>query len=801
MLNDIRHALRIFRKNLALSIAAILTLALGIGANTSIFAIINSVLIQPLPYSLSERMVTIQENSVRGGNQSLWIAREQYVAWKEQSQLLEQVAALNPVGFNIRLGSGTSRVQGARVSANFLSLLGISPAFGRLFIPQDEKYGSGDVAILHYGFWQDNFGSDPAVIGRNVIIDNIAFMVVGILPKTFDYHYHQDIWIPLRFTKNELETRGDRGLHVVALQKPGVTIEQAQAELNAISQRVQESEPEVTDKQTVSVIPLHEEVVGDVRLALIIFQVAVGFVLLIVCVNMTNLLLAQSAKRNKEIAIRLALGASRRQLIQQFFVESLLLALLGCVMGLAIALWTRRLILSSASNYLPFTASSDLDLSVFVFAIAISSITGVLVGLGPAVQFLKSNFSEILKSGDRSSQGRTHTKLRTVLVIAEVALSVILLIGAGLMIKSLLRLQEINPGFDATNVLKLRIALPAVDYPDEQKRIAYYQEAMARLKTLPGVTSVALINWLPLSRISTSVSIDVGNSGPAQQKLEADCHVITPDYFRVMKISLKQGRMFGESDRRSGPGVVIITERLKRQYFSHQNPIGQHLKINHNGAIFSGEIIGVVGDVRNEGLDKDPKPAIYALYLQPPWDKIALREIVIRTTSNPISLAGSARTQLWSLDTNVPIYQVYLMSEVLSRSIGNRKFNRNLITIFGFSAIVLVIIGVYGLVSYSVNQRTREIGVRMAFGAERFDIVKLILTQGMKIALVGIGIGLSSSIVLTTAMSKLLFGVSAIDPITFLETSLLIAIVIIVAAFFPARRAANLNPLAALRYE
>ena len=613
MLNDVRHALRIFRKNFSLSVAAILTLALGIGANTAIFAIVHSVLIQPLPYSHSERMVTIQEKSVRDGNESIWIARERYIAWKEENRLLEEVAAMNPVGFNFRIGNGTSRVQGARVSANFLSLLGISPAFGRLFTPQDEKYGSGDVAILHYGFWLDNFGSDPDVVGRNITIDNKAFMVVGILPKTFDYHYHQDIWIPLRFTKDELETRGDRGLHILALRKPQVAIQQAQAELNAISQRVQESEPGTTDKQTVSVIPLHEEVVGDVRLALIIFQIAVGFVLMIVCVNMTNLLLAQSAKRNTEIAIRLALGASRSRLIQQFFIESLLLALFGCVLGLSVALWTRHLLLSSASNYLPFTASNDLNFGVFVFAIVISSITGVLVGLGPVLQFLKSNFNEILRSGDRSSQGRSHTKLRTVLVISEVSLSVILLIGAGLMIKSLLRLQEINPGFDATNVLKLRIALPEAEYPDEEKRVAYYHEAMDRLKALPGVTSVALINWLPLSRISMSVSIDIGNSTFAGQDFEADCHVITPDYFSAMKIPLKQGRAFSESDKRSSAGMVIVTERLRRQYFNHQNPIGQHIKINHNGALFKGEIIGVVGDVRNEALDKNPKPAIYVL--------------------------------------------------------------------------------------------------------------------------------------------------------------------------------------------
>jgi putative ABC transport system permease protein len=793
ILSDIRFALRMLRKNRSLTIAAVLTLALGIGTNTAIFSLVNAVLIQPLPYPQIKRIFTIHEVSRTGDDESIWMTRKRYQAWQTESQTTE-IAALLPVGFNFRLGNGTHRVQGARVSTNFFSILGAKVAHGRLFITSDKNYQSEGIAVLDYRFWQNDLGSDPGIVGKTITIDNNIFRIVGILSSKFDYYYHQDVYIPLQFTADELQTPGDRSLHIIGVTKRGISFHQSQVELNAISRHVQGLESPTTDKKEVRVIPLQEEVVGDVRPALILFQVAVGFVLLIVCVNMTNLLLAHSSTRQKEVAVRIALGASRRRLIQQFFVESLLLTFFGGILGLALMLWSRNLLLNAATDYLPFTALNNIHYGIFIFVFIVSILTAFLIGLAPAFQFSKNN--ALLRSGDRISSGG---KWRSVLVAIEIALSLVLLIGSGLMIKSFWRLQEVNPGFKSKDLLKLRIALPEVDYSDIWKKRAYYDEALLRLENIPGVSDVAMINWLPLSRISLGVAFDFERA-PLNKRIEADCHVITPQYFQAMQIPVKLGRAFSERDNYQNPGVVIVTENFQRRYFQNQNPIGQRIKIDRNETTFVAEIVGVVGDVRNQALDIPPQPAIYVSYLQPPWDEVALREIIVKT-AEPSDLAEQARKQLWAINPDVPVYQVQEMSQVVERSLGSRRFNRNLISFFGIIAVVLVVIGVYGLISYSVTQRTREIGVRMAFGAQRKDILKMIVNQGMKIAMTGVFFGIIAALLLTSMMVKLLFGVNAMDLTTFGTISLLIMIVVCIACYFPANRASKLNPLNALRHE
>ncbi len=783
-----------------MSAVAILTIALGIGANTAIFSIVNSVLIQPLPYRDSDRLFTIHEFAPNGEDQSVWITRDRYSAWKKESQSFHGFAALHPTGFNVRIGKGTQRVQGARVSPEFFSLLGVSALRGRLFTAQDSDREQ-QIAVLDYYFWRNNFGGDPALIGQSITIDNRVYLVTGILPETFDYHYHQDLWIPLHYTKEELQTPGERSLHILALLRRNATAQQAQAELRTISNNVQRLESAGSDRKMPQLVPLQEHVVGNIRHSLIVFQIAVGFVLLIVCVNMTNLILAQSSAREKEIRIRLALGAGRWRLSRQFIIESLLLSIAGGTLGVTIFVWTRKVLLSSVSIHLPFTAAGEADLSVLAFAGLVSVTTGLLIGMIPAIQLTRTHFSQGLNTGLRSSANRTSGMWRTALVISEVALSVILLIGAGLMIKSFWLLQRVNPGFDPNHILKLRIALPETSYSDSQKRLQYYRESIERLKALPGVESAAMINWLPLSRISNSVKVTFSGENPSLNSQEAEIHVITAEYFRVMRILLKEGRRFAEQDGVSSRGVMIVTESFVGRYFPHQRTIGQTIHLDHNGMLFSGEIVGVVADVRNEALDTPPKPAVYVLNMQQPWQSIALRELVVRTPGDAAALAETARTAVWSIDRDVPVYQVQPMTSVLHRSLGDRRLNRNLIATFGLIALILVLIGVYGLMSYSVAQRTREIGVRMALGAREGNILSLVLKQGFKIAATGIFLGIAGAFGLMSMIEKLLFGVSPLDAVSFAAIAFFIALTILAACYFPARRAAKISPLVALHHE
>ena len=800
MMQDIRYSFRILKKNPVVSVVAILTIALGIGANTAIFSIVNSVLIQPLPYRHSDRLLTIHEVAQNGEDESIWITRDRYRTWHEASRSFDAIGALLPSGFNVRIGKGTQRVQGARVSEDFFSLLGVSALHGGLFPPQDFNH-EPETAVLDYYFWQNNFGGDPGLIGQSITIDNRAYIVSGILPQTFDYHYHQDVWLPLYYTKEELQTPGERSLHILALLKRDSTSQQAQAELSTISKNLQKFESGGSDRKMPQLVPLQEEVAGNVRHSLLVFQVAIGFVLLIVCVNMTNLILAQSSARVKEISIRLALGAGRRRLSLQFMIETLILSIAGGALGVTIFLWTRKILLTAVSIHLPFTANDAADFQAVAFAALLSILTGLLIGTIPAFQLTKQDFMHGLNTGLRSSATRRSGMWRTALVISEIALSVVLLIGAGLMIKSFWVLQQVNPGFDPNQVLKLRIALPEIDYPDPQKRLAYYRESMERLKALPGVEAVAMINWLPLSRISNRATFTFQDQNSLTDAQEADIHVITQDYFRAMKIPVKEGRHFTDRDDVNSRGAIIVTEAFNRRYFPDRSAIGQVVNMVHNDMTFSGEIMGVVADIRNEALDVPPKPALYVLYEQMPWQNIALREFVVRANVDAAALAETAREAVWSIDRDVPVYQVQPMAGVLHRSLGVRRFNRDLISTFGLVALVLVLIGVYGLMSYSVVQRTQEIGVRMALGAREGNILSLVLKQGLKIAVAGILAGITGALGLMSMIQKLLFGVNPLDPISFAVIAFFIALTILAASYFPARKASKVSPLVALRHE
>jgi len=801
---DLRYGFRMLLRKPSFTAVAALALALGIGANTAIFSVVNAVLLEPLPYRDADRLVMVWGNNLPKGATIDLVSPGDLAEWKAQNHVFEDLAGSRDASYSLTGMGEPESIFGYRFAANFFHVLGVNALLGRTFLPEEDRPGSDKVVVLSHRLWQRRFGGDPGVIGKSITLSGAPYTVIGIMPPGFSHPRGAELWTPLALDPSLMNNRQRRFLRVAARLKPGVTREQAQKEMDGIAARIAAQYPETNAGEGVNVVKL--EYIGDARTPLLVLLGAVGFVLLIACANVANLLLVRAAARQKEIAIRTALGASRLRLVRQFLTESVLLSLFGGALGLLLAFWSvgpmRALFQSNIENFnLPKVEAIPVDGRALGFSLLLSLLTGVIFGLLPALQASKPDLNLTLKeSGGSSTVSARGRRFRDLLVVAEIALALMLLIGAGLMIKSFLRLQQGDLGLNPKNVLTMQVMLPQYKYPDAQKRLAFLQGVLQRVETLPGVQSVGAINFLPLSGFwgTASFSIEGRPLPKPGEEPGADNRVITPHYLRAMGIRLVRGRDFTERDREGAPQVAIINETLARRYWPSEDPIGKRLNLGEANNPSWWEIVGVAGDVKAFGLEQETHADLYRPFLQVPFPLIAF---TIRTAADPMRLAAAVRQEIWTVDKDQPVFKVLTMEQLASDSVTFRRVSMLLLGFFAAVALVLAATGIYGVMAYAVTQRTHEIGIRLALGARTQDVVSMILRQGMLLALIGVAIGLAASLALTRVMSSLLYGVSATDPLTFIGISALLVGIALLACYLPARRATQVDPMVALRYE
>ena len=797
---DLRYGARRLLKNPGFTFVAALTLALGIGANSAIFSVVNAVLWQRLPFKDPERLVIVWETIPKTGLTENTPAPFNYYAWREQSRVFENLAAWQIHLENLTGAGEPEQMPGHGVSASFFPLLGVEPALGRSFLPEEDRSGDHRVVMLSHSLWLRRFGGDPKIIGRKISLSNISHEVVGVMPPSFEEPltapgYTAQFWVPLAHTPEDARSKS-RSLFVIGRLKPGVSASQAQAEMAALVAGMQEQDREQGNWFGVNVRPIDEERGRRIRSALLILLAAAGFVLLIACVNVANLILAQAAARWKETAIRAALGARCRRLMRQFLTESLLLAGAGGAAGLLLAVWGVRLLVSMAPVDIAHLKTTAVDWRALGFTLGVSLVTGLACGLAPAIQAFPANLNEALKEGGRDASG-ARSGLRGALVVAEVALTLVLLVGAGLMLRSFLRLNQVDMGFEPRNLLTLRVILPDAKYPDIEKKRAFFDQILQRLEALPGVESVGAISGLPVSFQGGGATFQIeGRAEPNNVTPMTTYRIVSHDYFRAMKIPLVAGRVFNAQDRVSAEPVAVISESLALASWPNENPLGKRVRWGAaNGPPLT--IAGVVKDVKLHQL-RQVRPQLYMPYAQAPF---APYEIALRTTTDPLSLASAARYEVWAVDKDIPIANVRLMEQILAGAISRERFNALLLAVFAGLALALALIGIYGVMSYTVTQCAREIGIRMALGAQARDVMKLVVGQGFALTVTGVVIGLIGAWGLTRLMEKLLYGVTATDPLTFVCVSLLLVSIALLACYLPARRATKVDPMIALRRE
>jgi len=798
---DLRYGFRMLARNPGFTAVAVLTLALGIGANTAIFSVVNAVLFQPLDYEEPDRLYllwTTNPGWARPESASL----PDFLDWREQNQVFEDLAAISRRSLNLTGDGEPERLIGSYVSSSFFSLLRVQPSAGRGFLPGEDAPGAEHVAVLGYGLWQRRFGADPSLVGKTISLNGNDHTVVGIAPEDFQLFQGTDLWLPLALDASQPQFgRRSDFLRVLGRLKPDVREDRAQAEMTTIAKRLEQEYPQTNTNIGVVLVPLHEHFVGNVRPALLVLLGAAGFVLLIACANVANLLLARAASREKEVAIRAALGASRFRLVRQLLTESVLLALLGGSGGLLLAMWGTDGLVRLSPAGLPRLNEIAVNEWVLGFTLLVSVIAGVLFGLVPALHASRLEMHESLKEGGRGSADQGgRRRLRSVLVVSEVALALMLLIGAGLMITSVYRLQQVSPGFNTENLLVGRVNLPAAKYSNPSEILGFSEQLIERLEGMPGIRAVTTTDDYPLSSGSyLSFVVEGRPAPPPSQVVDAIVISVTPGYHRALGILLVRGRAFTRQD---GPGdrlVVVINQAMAKKHFPSEDPIGQRLAYDGpDGQPNWREIVGVVADVRHEGLDQDAYPEFHMPFSQKPSRGMT---VLVRTESDPSALVGAVRGAVQAIDPNQPVYAVRTMDTILSRSVAQQRFTMVLLGMFATVALVLAAIGIYGVISYSVSRRTHEIGIRMALGAQPRDIFRLVVGQGMVLTLIGVGVGLAGAFALTRFLESLLFGVSATDPATFAGVALLLAAVALLACYLPARRATKVDPLVALRYE
>lgn len=804
LLQDLRYAIRTLLKKPAFTLVAIVTLALGIGATTAIFTVVDAALLRTLPYKSPDRLFHVWESTPQKEYGQREFSYPDYQDY-QKNQAFDGLAAYTGGG-GIMTGRGEpERVFSPRASANLFSVLGVEPALGRTFQAGDDQRGAPLVAVLTYAMWQRRFGGDPAIIGQTLIINDENYTVVGVLPDSFQFALRPaDLWLPYQPTDNQLTRRYMHGTNVIGRLKPGVNVEQAQTELGLIASRIEHEFKDSHAGTGVRLVPLQEQIIGQVKPILLVLLAAVGFVLLIACANVASLLLTRSLSRQKEVAIRTALGATRGRVIRQLLTESMLLSLVGGAAGVLIAYWGVDALIATLPqaqlSALPFLNSLRIDSNILLFSFGLSLLTGLVFGLAPALQSSRPDLNEVLKEGGRSSGVSSSHRLRSLLVTTEIALAVVLLIGAGLMMKSLLHLLQSNIGFNAQNVLTMTVVLPAGKYSEASRQVMFYDQLGERVRSIPGVSGSGTVNILPLQSGNTTRFFVEGDPVPQPgQEIEANIRVTNESYFQTLGVPLIAGRMFDDRDNSNGPGVVIIGKSVADRVFAGRDPIGRKLVYTSIQGP-PDTVVGVVGDVKVTGLDEAIRPVLYYPFRQLPSMGTNL---VVRTSADPSALAGTLRNEIRALEPETAIFNVRSMEEVIgvSPAAFMRRFPALLIGIFAGVALLLSSIGIYGVISYSVSQQTHYIGVRMALGANASDILKMVLKQGLSLALIGIGVGLVAALALTRLLRSLLFEVQTSDIQTFAMVVVTLLMVALVACFIPARRATKVDPLTALRYE
>ena len=806
MLKDIRYGIRSLLKRPGLTAVALITLALGIGVNTAIFSAVDSVLLRPLPFKEPGRVMAVWEHTPHLGIARNEFAPANYFDLRSQNQVFEDVGAFGQLSVNLTGEGEPEQLEGQLVTANVFTLLGVPAALGRTFASDEDQTGREHVAVLSDALWRRRFNRDPGIINRNVTLNGESFTVIGVMPPNFFFPEREvELWTPWAMEPGQAEGRGDHYFRLVARLKSGVTREQANAEAESIAARLASEYPKTNEGLGFLVNSFHQDYVGDLRRPMLILFAAVGFVLLIACANVANLLLAQATTRRREIAIRMALGARRWAIARQLLTESLLLASAGGLLGVLAAIWG----VEALSKLLPESLSKlqaiTVDSRVFLFTIGVTLLTAIAFGVVPALHATRANPGEALgETGRDLSGGVSGRYLRRVLVIAEVALAVVLLAGAGLLIRSFNRLRQVDLGFKPDNLLTMRMVLPLPKYQKPDSRRAFYDELLRRINEIPGVESAGINTRLPLSTSGMKFSFSVeGRTMPSDSNLPfAVYRVVNPDYFSAMGIPLQRGRVFDTRDTADSTPALIVNRRLAEQFWPGEDPTGKRLKIGPPDSPNPwATVIGVVGDVRQTGLYGDQMAELYAPYAQERRSWMSPRDLVVRTRGDAASLAGAVREAVWAVDKDQPVSNVRTMDQVLAATVSRERFQMLLLSLFATLALVLACVGLYGVISYAVAQRTHEIGVRMALGAQQRDVLKLVIRQGMILTFAGLLLGIAGGLAVTRVMADLLFGVTATDAVTFVSVGGLLLVVAFLACYVPARRATKVDPLIALRYE
>jgi putative ABC transport system permease protein len=810
LIQDLRYALRQLRKSPGFTATAIIVLALGIGANTAMFSMVYGVMLRSLPFNEPGQLYTLWERNLKMGYEQNPPAAGNFRDWRDRNRVFEQIAAFDASRtFNLAGNNNPERVDGTAASPSLFELLGVKPLFGRTFSLQEDQLGGDNVVLLSYELWQRRFNSDRSIVGKPITVDGKNVTVIGVMPQGFKFPGDTgtvlniftappaQLWVPLALAPRAWSARSAHYLEVIGRLKPGVTPDQAQAEMNSIEQELVKEYPREYIGSDIKLVPLHAQVVGSFRSALLVLFGAVVFVLLIGCANLANLLLSRATSRQREVAIRSALGASRLRLIRQLVTESLALSIAGGTLGVLTAAWGIGMLKLILPSNFPRTSNIHLDGPALIFTALASVATGLVFGLVPAFQASRTHLNESLKEGERGAEGFGRNRLRGVLVASEIALALILLVGTGLVLRSFVGLQAVDPGFKPDHVLTAEISLPEAQYPDTQKA-AFFSQLLDRVRTLPGVLSAGAIGHLPLGGEIESYAMQVVARAPLPNEYaNPSCHVVLPGYFEAMKVPLVEGRFLDERDDAQSQHVLIINDVVARNVFPNESPIGKRLQMGFNS--FSGEIVGVVRHTSHLSLDSAPSEEVYTPYRQAPfWGSMTL---TVRTAAAPLALARSVREVVQAIDKDQPVSKIRPMDDVMESSVAAPRFRTLLLGLFGLTALLLGAIGIYGVMSYSVSQRTREIGIRMALGAARPQVIKLVLRQGLVLTLAGVGLGMLGALALTQLLSSMLYEVRPTDGLTFTGVILLLTAVSLLANWLPARRAAKVDPMVALRYE